>query len=77
MNAPTPGLRQLFNRSNSAQRVELIVAAGDELHVSDAVAAQLPGSFAPAKPKATEPAKPKAAAVKAPTKATTADAAKG
>ncbi len=56
MNPPTSGLRPLFNKSNSAQRVELIVPAGDEIHVTDAVAAQLPGSFAPAKPAATKAA---------------------
>lgn len=59
MNPPTPGLRPLFNKSNSAQRVELIVPAGDEIHVSDAVASQLPGSFAPkAEPKAEPKSKP-------------------
>lgn len=47
MNQPTPGLRPLFNRSNSTQRVELFIAAGDELAVSDDVAAQLPAAFAP------------------------------
>lgn len=46
MNPPIPGLRPLFNKSNSAQRVEIIVPAGDEIHVTDTVAAQLPASFA-------------------------------
>lgn len=47
MTPPTPGLRPLWNKSNTAVRVEIIVAAGDTLEVSDDVAAQLPASFAP------------------------------
>lgn len=41
MNAPTPGLKRLRHNANSPKRVELIVPAGDELEVSDEVAAQL------------------------------------
>lgn len=38
---PTPGLRRLFNGSNSTARVEILVPAGDTLEVSDVVAEQL------------------------------------
>lgn len=47
MNDPIPGLRPLFNKSNSAQRVELIIAAGAEICVPAEVAAQLPVEFVP------------------------------
>ena len=47
MNPPNAGLRPLFNKSNSAVRVELIIKAGDHLEVSDDVASQLPTAFAP------------------------------
>ena len=44
--APVPGLR-MFNRTNTAAKVSLSVAAGDELVVSENVANQLvaSGSF--------------------------------
>lgn len=49
MTPPTPGLRQLFNKSNDVAKVQLVVPAGDEIHVTDYVAGQLPsGAFAPA-----------------------------
>lgn len=45
MRDPVPGLRPLFNKSNSAQRVELIVPAGAEICVPAEIAAQLPVEF--------------------------------
>lgn len=57
MNPPIPGLRSMVNKSNSSQRVEIIVPAGDEIHVTDTVAAQLGSSFADkATPKPAPPA---------------------
>lgn len=60
LNPLTPGLR-VFNKSNSTQRIELLVQVGDELEVSPDVAAQLPASFAPVDdnpvPVAEQPAK--------------------
>lgn len=57
---PTPGLRRLFNGSNSTVRVEILVPAGDTLEVSDAVAEQLAvrGEFkeAAAEPRSVEDA---------------------
>jgi len=41
MNAPTSGLRPLFNQSKSVAKVSLTVAPGDRLDVSEDVAAQL------------------------------------
>lgn len=38
---PAPGLRRVRHNANSPKRVELIVPAGDELEVSEEVAAQL------------------------------------
>ncbi len=46
MNAPTPGLRPLFNRTNGVAKVAVAVPAGDVVHVSDEVAAQLLASGA-------------------------------
>lgn len=41
------GLRPLFNKSNSSQRVELLIPAGAEVCVPADVAAQLPVEFVP------------------------------
>ena len=60
MNAPTPGLKRLRHNANSPKRVEVIVPAGDELEVSDEVAAQLQAAdshFQPVTEQA-EPTKP-------------------
>ena len=38
MNAPTPGLRRLYNRTKSVAKVEIRVQPGDEIHVPDDVA---------------------------------------
>ena len=61
MNAPKPGLKRLRHNANSPKRVELIVPAGDELEVSDEVAAQLTAAdthFQPIAEQTSEPAKP-------------------
>lgn len=44
---PTPGLRRLRNFSNDIARVQVVVPSGDELEVSEEVAAQLPQEFRP------------------------------
>lgn len=41
MNPPQSGLRRLFNNSKRAAKVSVIVPPGDELEVSEDVAAQL------------------------------------
>ena len=48
MRTPTPGLRRFVNNSQDVAKVQLVIPPGDELEVSDAVAAQLetgPGNF--------------------------------
>ena len=49
LNAPTPGLRPIYNKSKSTEKVTLSVAPGDRLDVSEDIAAQLSaasGAFA-------------------------------
>ena len=41
LNPPVPGLRPVFNRSNSVAKVHINIRPGDVLHVSDDVAGQL------------------------------------
>lgn len=41
LNAPTPGLRPIYNKSKSTEKVTLSVAPGDRMDVSEDVAAQL------------------------------------
>ena len=41
MKIPTPGLRPLWNKSNSVAKVSLVVQPGDTIYVSDDLAAQL------------------------------------
>ena len=41
MNPPIPGLRPLWNKSNSVAKVALVVQPGDTMFVSDNLAAQL------------------------------------
>lgn len=41
MKTPTPGLRRLFNKSHAVAKVYIVVPPGDELVVSEDVAAQL------------------------------------
>lgn len=45
MKPPSPGLHRFVNDSRDVAKVQLVIPAGDELEVSDAVAAQLPGNF--------------------------------
>lgn len=61
MNAPTPGLKRLRHNANSPKRVELIVPGGDELEVSEQVAAQLQATDPHFQP-VTEPTEPPAKA---------------
>lgn len=41
LNAPTPGLRPIYNKSKSTEKVSLSIAPGDRLDVSEDVASQL------------------------------------
>lgn len=41
LNAPTPGLRPIYNKSKSTEKVTLSVAPGDRLDVSEDIATQL------------------------------------
>lgn len=69
LNPPVPGLRRIRNGSNSVAKVQINVASGDELEVSEPLAAQLKaasGAFQDVDPK---PAK--APAAKKPRKSAT------
>lgn len=59
---PAAGLRRIRHNANSPKRVELIIAGGDELAVSEDVAAQLAAAdshFQPVdEPPAPAPASP-------------------
>jgi len=60
LNEPIPGLRPLFHNSNQPTKVTLVIPAGDELAVSDDVAAQLQAASthfeSPDTPKVAPPA---------------------
>lgn len=59
MKTPIPGLRPIRNRSIQPAKVQLVIAPGDELHVSEDVAGQLEAaSQAFTEPRRAEPKPP-------------------
>lgn len=63
LNPPVPGLRRIHHDANSASHVELSIAPGDVLEVSDDVAGQLLATSPQFKADAPAKAKPAPAAV--------------